>query len=160
MLLFSCKSASCHRKVRQTRDGKCDVLSSHQATASVSAQPTANSPNLKHVCLWRAAKMQRQQGRSMTITHPLHADQSMLAARWYKQQFPVGLLFIAHITTYTQIRCIILKIQNKRYQWTDSMHTWNQTHLSKTTEAQKKVQVKNGIAKKRNDRNKKNPKGR
>ncbi len=49
MLLLWCKSASCQRKWRKTGDGKCDVHSSHQATASVSEQPAASSPNMKHV---------------------------------------------------------------------------------------------------------------
>ena len=49
MLLLQCKSASCWRKWRKTGDGKCDVHSSHRATASVPEQPTASSPNMKHV---------------------------------------------------------------------------------------------------------------
>ena len=49
MLLLQCKSASFWRKWRKTGDGKCDVHSSHRATASVPEQPTASSPNMKHV---------------------------------------------------------------------------------------------------------------
>lgn len=49
MLLLWYKSASCCRKWRQTGDGKCNVHSSNLATASVSEQPTASPPNMKHV---------------------------------------------------------------------------------------------------------------
>lgn len=81
MLLLQCKSASCWRKWRKTGDGKCDVHSSHRATASVPEQPTASSPNMKHVwgliCLplmgCQHSGLRGQQGRRASpLLHQSH----------------------------------------------------------------------------------------
>lgn len=108
MLLLLYKSASCWRKLRKTGDGKCDVHSSHGATASVSEQPTLPVHQTWSMCealsghLWWAARIQGYWDGKAAVPRcllpspcPLPSPK-LLAGHWYEQQFPAWMLPLTH----------------------------------------------------------------